>query len=303
MSKSDFLLRSRYFLRTLRSGSIGRAADSLGMGAPQLSREMAKLERETGSTLLIRSSSGVSATREGAAFAEWIEPLIGKLDEVEESVRAGATGESTLWIPGWLEAELFPAWLAGFRKVHPEARIVSREIVPGAPASRSAFSYRIAEERLPSDEGMIAVRIAEVPIVNAASPDYLAKAGDVLEPEGLGLHELIVTDAVERPLVLRNLKSGEFRGVDLERATVSGSFITVRNQIRSAAGIAAGIPRFLIERELKRGELVEVLPEWRAEPEVLWFMRPPSRYPSLLGLQLPAWFREQAKRTPGLIAG
>ena len=188
MSKSDFLLRSRYFLRTLRSGSIGRAADSLGMGAPQLSREMAKLERETGSTLLIRSSSGVSATREGAAFAEWIEPLIGKLDEVEESVRAGATGESTLWIPGWLEAELFPAWLAGFRKVHPEARIVSREIVPGAPASRSAFSYRIAEERLPSDEGMIAVRIAEVPIVNAASPDYLAKAGDVLEPEGLGLH-------------------------------------------------------------------------------------------------------------------
>jgi hypothetical protein len=58
----------RYFCAVAEAGSFGRAAESLSLNQPALSRQVADLERVLGTPLLDRVSRGVSATIAGDAF-------------------------------------------------------------------------------------------------------------------------------------------------------------------------------------------------------------------------------------------
>src|SRR6202011_4974271 len=55
----------RLFFAVARSGSVNRAADSLGMSQPTLSRRLRELERYVGAPLFFRTPSGVKLTQEG----------------------------------------------------------------------------------------------------------------------------------------------------------------------------------------------------------------------------------------------
>ena len=54
-----------YFLAVAREGSISKAAESLCMTQPPLSRQLKDLERELGKQLLIRGSKKITLTEEG----------------------------------------------------------------------------------------------------------------------------------------------------------------------------------------------------------------------------------------------
>jgi LysR family nitrogen assimilation transcriptional regulator len=63
------------FVTVARSGSIRGAAKIAGGGQPQLTRQMAELERDLGYDLLIRSPSGIACTPEGLAAIPIAESL------------------------------------------------------------------------------------------------------------------------------------------------------------------------------------------------------------------------------------
>lgn len=67
------------FSAVIRAGSIRRAARDLGIGQPNLSRQMAELERTMGRTLLIRQIHGCEPTPEGLEFSEVAFALSAKL--------------------------------------------------------------------------------------------------------------------------------------------------------------------------------------------------------------------------------
>ncbi|MCV9961086.1 LysR family transcriptional regulator [Pararhizobium sp. BT-229] len=64
------------FVTVARSGSIRSAAKITGAGQPQLTRQMADLERDLGCDLLIRSPSGIACTPEGLAAIPIVENLL-----------------------------------------------------------------------------------------------------------------------------------------------------------------------------------------------------------------------------------
>ena len=55
----------RSFLAVAREGNVTRAARSLHVTQPALSRQLAELERELGCELLVREARGVTLTDEG----------------------------------------------------------------------------------------------------------------------------------------------------------------------------------------------------------------------------------------------
>lgn len=57
--------RLRYFLRIAEEGSINRAANTLGIAQPALSRQVRLLEEDLGVTLFRRTARGVQLTEEG----------------------------------------------------------------------------------------------------------------------------------------------------------------------------------------------------------------------------------------------
>lgn len=67
------------FNAVIRAGSIRRAARELGIAQPNLSRQMAELERTVGRTLLLRQMHGCEPTPEGLEFADAALALSAKL--------------------------------------------------------------------------------------------------------------------------------------------------------------------------------------------------------------------------------
>ncbi len=288
-------------MEVLSQGSIGRGAEAIGLSAAQASRTLSRLEHELGLSLLVRSRSGVSPTAEGALLAERMRPLIARIDQIEHSLKQSVDTAATLVVPFTPAAVLFPKWLGELKGLHPEIHIALRtpkhELLP---VTDPPSDFRISLRRFPENEREIAIRICGVPLVLAASPDYLSDTGDVLEPESLVRHRLVMAPSeTETPLVLRRA-SALFR-VDVSQASIFDSLIAVKNSVLSGSGIALSMPLYLIEEELDRGDLVRILPDWRMEPVSLWFMRPPSRFPSLVAQKLVAWFKTCAARTPGLL--
>lgn len=64
------------FVTVARNGSIRGGATILGLGQPQLSRQMAGVERDLGQTLLVRSSDGIICTKHGLAAIDIVEDLL-----------------------------------------------------------------------------------------------------------------------------------------------------------------------------------------------------------------------------------
>lgn len=297
MRKNDFLKQCRLFLRTLELGSLGRAADEAGMGAAQASRTIAALERDLGTKLFLRSTSGMRPTPEGAAFAEQIVPLLKRIERIESSLFSADAGEALVALPPAAGSELFGPWLGEFEAAYPSIRL-STEPCSGTPGALGESDYAVLVKREPPDLRLVATELGRVPLMLAASPEYLARSGVPERPEDLARHRLIASRTeTELPIGLR--RGEEHATVDLSGASLRSNLLEVRAAAAAGGGIAVALPRYLFEREAP-GRLVEVLPEWRQEPESMWFLRAPQKFPSFVTRQLLEWIERKWEETPGL---
>ncbi len=86
----------RYFLAVAREENITRAAESLHIAQPSLSKQLMELERELGKQLLIRGKKKITLTEEGVLLrkrAEEILELVGKTEQELRSDRREIAGD------------------------------------------------------------------------------------------------------------------------------------------------------------------------------------------------------------------
>ena len=81
----------RYFLAVAREESISRAAESLFITQPNLSRQMQNLERETGQKLFIRGNRKVSLTPAGMLLRKRAEEILELHDKTFNELNAPTT--------------------------------------------------------------------------------------------------------------------------------------------------------------------------------------------------------------------
>ncbi len=91
----------RYFLAVAREGNMTRAAASLHVTQPTLSRQLADLEQELGSELFVRESRGVALTDSGMLLRKRAEEIVALADRTEREMLADdAQVEGDIWIGG-----------------------------------------------------------------------------------------------------------------------------------------------------------------------------------------------------------
>ena len=78
----------KYFLTVAKEGSITRAANSLHLTQPTLSRQLMDLEKELGHKLLIRGKSNISFTPEGIILRKRAEEIIDMVEKTEADFSA-----------------------------------------------------------------------------------------------------------------------------------------------------------------------------------------------------------------------
>ncbi|MCL2554629.1 MAG: LysR family transcriptional regulator [Actinomycetia bacterium] len=114
-------------------GSVSAAADVLSVTTSAVSQQMAKLERETGQSLLARNGRGVRLTDAGrllSGHAERILSLVELAHSDLEAHRGAAVGELRAGAFPTAVRGLFPTALTELRREHPQLRTVVHELEP-----------------------------------------------------------------------------------------------------------------------------------------------------------------------------
>lgn len=123
--------QARFFIAVAEELHFGRAADRLHMSQPPLSQAILQLERQLGTTLLIRSSRTVLLTEAGRMFLEQCRLLVGASErarEVAEQARAGLAGILRIGAVTSVFSEVLPQILRRFRESRPLVELHVREI-------------------------------------------------------------------------------------------------------------------------------------------------------------------------------
>ena len=71
----------RYFLAVAREGNITRAAESLHITQPSLSKQLMDLEQELGKTLLLRGKRKITLTEDGILLRKRADEIVTLLEK------------------------------------------------------------------------------------------------------------------------------------------------------------------------------------------------------------------------------
>ncbi|MBJ7405328.1 MAG: LysR family transcriptional regulator [Bradyrhizobium sp.] len=267
----------RIFARVVECASFTRAADTLGVPRSSVSAAVQELEGRVGARLLHRTTRKVSPTQDGIAFYERCQRVIADVEDAENLFRQSAarpSGKLRIDVPGRVGRLIIAPALPDFLDKFPEIDIDLGVTDRAVNLVEDSIDCVLRVGPL-SDSGLTARAIGELPLLNVASPAYLARHGTPRTPDDLGDH---------RAVNYASPSSGRVEDWEwvehgaLHRTPLQGR-VTVNSAEAYIACCLAGlgliqIPAYDVKGHLEAGELVEVMPRHRAEPMPMTLLYP-----------------------------
>lgn len=275
----------KLFVRLASSQSISMAGHELGLSPAVASAHINKLEEGLGVRLVHRTTRKVSLTEEGQAFLPYAEEVLASVEAARSAVGVGygnPTGTLRVTAPASFgRMHLIPA-LKGFMPQYPDLTVDFRFSDSIIDMVEGGFDVAIRVAEL-KDSTLVARKLAPDRRIVVASPEYLEKFGTPKHPQDLTNHECIILMGMDNWVfktsdsVLSIRTSGRFRtdnGDAMRDATIDGLGISI-NSIWS------------VYKQLQRGELVEILPDYPLAMDAsIWAVYPSSR---LIALKVRAF--------------
>lgn len=84
------ILHMKYAVEVARLGSLNKAAETLLIAQPNISRSIKELEADLGITIFNRSAKGMVLTPEGEEFISYAQSILRQIDEVEMLYKQGS---------------------------------------------------------------------------------------------------------------------------------------------------------------------------------------------------------------------
>ncbi|MBN8954739.1 MULTISPECIES: LysR family transcriptional regulator [unclassified Rhizobium] len=271
----------RIFTRVVECSSFTRAADTLGLPRSSVSAAVIELEGRVGARLLHRSTRKVSPTQDGAAFYDRCLRVIVDVEETESLFRqsdAKPSGKLRTDVPGRIGrliiAPALPSFLDQFPDIEVDLGVTDRAV-------------NLVEDSVDCvlrvgplvDSGLIARPIGKLPLINVASPGYLSKHGTPQTPADLDGHWAVnyASPSTGRTEPWEWMEDGVLRSLALRGR------VTVNSAEGYIACAVAGLgliqnPAYDLCQHLQAGELVEVMPDYRAEPLQMTLLYPHRRH-------------------------
>jgi DNA-binding transcriptional LysR family regulator len=258
----------RIFTRVVDAASFTRAADLLGLPRSSVSAAIAELEGRVGARLLYRTTRRVSPTHDGLAFYDRCLRIIADVEETEGIFRQNVrpTGSLRVDVPGRIGRLIVSPALPCFFEEYPGIDVTLGVTDRAVDLIGEGVDCVLRVGPL-SDSGLIARNVGKLPLINVAGSGYLSRHGTPNTVEDLKEHWAVnyaspSTGRVEQwewmdGDVLRNLPMRS-------RVTVNGAEAYIACCLADLGLIQ--IPAYDVRDHIRAGELIEVLPNHRAEP-------------------------------------
>jgi DNA-binding transcriptional LysR family regulator len=251
------------FVRAAETGSFSAAARQQGVTPSAISRQVARLEKTMGVSLLQRTTRQLRLTDVGlevlvhgrtmiAAAQATLQAAEGHVGEPQGLIRVSA--------PKAFARHMLQPVLLDFLQQHPAVDVhllvVDRPVDP----LREGVDVVI---RLTDDppQGMVARALMPVRQLVLASPAYIRTHAPLCTPEDLMGHSCLAIGEQERDSRWRFV-----RGQESVAVVVAGRYTVNHSEMRLAAieaGLGVGcVPDFVAQEALDAGRVVRLLPEW-----------------------------------------
>ena len=283
------------FVRVADLASFTQAADQLGMSKAAVSMAVRELETGLGTRLLQRTTRKVHLTPDGLTFHERCRHMLDEMDALQTLFRQGSaalSGRLRIDMPIGVARHIVLPQLPAFLQQHPRLQVELSSTDRRVDVIKEGFDCIIRVGRL-DDSSLIARPLGHFPMVNCASPEYLARHGT---PQGLGDlagHRLVdyAPALGGRAAQFEYVEGGRVHRLELPAA------VAVNNSDAYQAACLAGLgiiqaPFTGLADLLAQGRLVPILDGYRAEPMPVTLLYPNRRHVAQRTQRFMDWIAE-----------
>lgn len=250
-------------------GSFIKAANALDLPRASVSAAVQQLEVQIGARLLHRTTRQVRLTADGARLLDRLRTLLVELEEIDhlfEPSPSQVSGRLKVDVPSRIARRVLAPALPGLLRRHPGLQLALGSADRAIDLVREGVDcvLRIGSLR---DSGLAVRGFGSIALINCGSPAYLHVHGEPRDPADLGHGHWVVGYAC--PRTGRELPWEWVSGEGHEHRIGVPSRVAVNNAESYIACCLAGlgliqVPRFDVQHLLDAGQLMEVMPDWRA---------------------------------------
>lgn len=274
------LNRLAYFAAVVDAGSFTRAAEYLGITKAVVSQQVARLEAEVGTTLLMRTTRRLQPTEAGRIFHA---RCVSILREAEEAfgelaqARTDPMGLLRITAPYDYGTSVIVTVVAAFCARYPDCKVELslNDKMIDLVAENMDLAIRVGWL---ADSSQQARRIGSFQQFLVGPPKFAEKIMQLGDPTDLPALPFVSNNALRDPLVWT------FTNDDRESCTVHfkaditiNTTPAVMEAVRYGGGLSV-LPDFLTSSEISRGRLIHVMPDWHLPAGGVYTVYPAARF-------------------------
>lgn len=270
------------FCLAAEAGSFSAAALEAGVTPAAVSRSISRLEERLAVRLFVRTTRSIRLTEAGRAYFEQCRQALAQLIEAEREAmgkQSQAAGTLRLSVPTTYGHHRILPLLPLFRARHPDVKVDIHLSNRNIDFVSEGYDMAIRVRALP-DSGLIARHLEDAALVVVATKSYLAAKGTPVTLEDLALHDCI---QFELPSSGRRIP-WLFQDQDKELEILAQGGYCLSEDVLGGVTLAkngAGLfqtYKFVVEKELQSGELVQVLTPYQGRSRPFTLLYPHNRH-------------------------
>lgn len=280
MIEPRHLSRLPYFVAVVETRSFTRAAERLGITKAVVSQQVARLEAELGTGLLVRTTRRVEPTDAGRTLYERAAGILRQTqDAFDEIAQASSRPQGTLRIaaPADYGTIMVVPAVTAFLRRYPECTADLRldDRLTNLLEGELDVSIRVGWL---TDSSLRARRLGVFRQVLVGSPELGERLGGLSSPDDLTSLPFVANTVLSEPAVWSFAGPGGEEAVFHAKPTLAiDTTRAVHAALLQGAGISV-LPDFVVSGDLADGRLVPVLPEWRLTDGGIHAVFPSARF-------------------------
>ncbi len=271
------------FVRVIEYKSFTETSRQLGVPISTISRKVSELEKSLGMRLIERSTRKLRLTEIGQEYFQHCRRGLEELNAGELVINNKQTevaGTLRLSIPPNIANILVTPLICGYQQKYPKTKIkvlvTEREV--DLIEDGVDIALRVGELE---DSTLIARRLLSYRHLLVATPQYLKQHDKLHHPDELTYHRLLTFDGWQGQTLWEFFNKKKNCKIIVESALSINEMSGLQYAAENHQGIA-NLPAILCAQTLKKGTLVEVMPNWQFAPTILSAIYPSNRNTSRL---------------------
>ncbi|MFJ3482981.1 LysR substrate-binding domain-containing protein [Pseudomonas sp. NPDC090202] len=266
MNKMELL---KTFVRVAELSSFTQASDALGLPRSSVSEQIRTLEALLDTRLLLRTTRKVQTTPDGQVLYERSKDLLAQMDELESLFRqdnAALSGRLRVDMPTAVARRLVMPRLGEFMARHPQIDLEISSTDRRVDLVREGFDCVMRVGEL-SDTTLVARPVGHFNMINCVSAGYAQRFGVPQSLDDLQQHRLInyVPAFGASPALFEYHRDGKDHRLAMPCSVTVNNIEAYEASCLGGLGIIQ-VPRLARQHHLNRGELIEILPDFRPSP-------------------------------------